>query len=193
LDWLIIASGIENQIAALPKTIERYPADGVIWAGKPKAGFASRQLNEYFTESETPVIMAEPGMSLDLGDGASLELITVDESGAILLVRWEKFRALLPVGMNSKSLDILDNGRSIGPVNLLLLAQSGADPLTPSEWIWNLNPQIIMLNVSASDLTHPGIDTLKAIQGYPVLHTSQEGWIEIITDGVEARIQVERK
>jgi len=193
LDWLLIASGIENQIAALPRTITRYPVDGVIWAGKPKAGFASRQLNEYFTESETSVIMAETGMSLDLGDSASLELINVDESGAILLLRWKKFRALLPVGINSKSLDILDNGRNIGPVNLLLLAQSGADPLTPTEWIWNLNPQFIVVNVSASDLSHPGIDTLKAIQGYPVLRTDQEGWIEITTDGVEAWIQVERK
>ena len=38
LDWLIVAGTDEDDVAAIPRVIERYPPDAVLWSGND-AGF----------------------------------------------------------------------------------------------------------------------------------------------------------
>ena len=45
----------------------------------------------------------------------------------------------------------LDYGKSIGEVDVLLLADAGYAPLNPAQWIENLQPQLIILSVAAGD------------------------------------------
>ena len=74
LDWLVVASPAENQTASLPRLLERYPPQSVLWSGNVDASFSSRQVDEMLAESGIPIINAEEGQKLDLGDGASLEV-----------------------------------------------------------------------------------------------------------------------
>jgi hypothetical protein len=39
----------------------------------------------------------------------------------------------------------------------------------------------------------PDPETLQAVQGYPLLRTDQNGWIELTTDGEQMWVEVERK
>ena len=66
----------------------------------------------------------------------------------MLLVEWQGFRALLPVGMNLESLADLENGKKVGTVSVLLLADSGFAPLNPPEWIKALRPSLVLLSVA---------------------------------------------
>ncbi|HSK89508.1 MAG TPA: ComEC/Rec2 family competence protein, partial [Anaerolineales bacterium] len=88
LDWLIIAGTEENDVAALPRVIERYPPDAVLWSGNMQASFSSGVLNEYLSLSDIQVINAEPEQSLELGGGATLRVLTAGPRGAILLIEW---------------------------------------------------------------------------------------------------------
>src|SRR5687768_10986030 len=125
LDWLVVAGTEEEDVAALPRVIERYPPDAVVWSGNTQASFSSRVLNEYLALHSIPVQNVEPGQTLDLADGATLRVLTVGPRGAILLIEWESFRALLPIGMSFEALDELRGGAGIGPVSVLSLADSG--------------------------------------------------------------------
>ncbi len=194
LDWLIIAGTDEEDVAALPRVIERYPPDAVLWSGNTQASFSSRVLNEYLAVSDIQVANAEAEQVLDLGDGATLRVLTAGPRGAVLLVEWENFRALLPIGMSFEALDELRLGASIGPVSVLSLADAGYAASNPPEWITNLNPEIVLLSVDAADQNGmPDSEVLESIKDYELLRTDQNGWVEITTDGEQMWVNVERK
>ena len=193
LDWLVVASTDEQQVEALPRVLERYPPEHVLWAGNAAASFSARALDEFLSKESIPITQAEAGQTLDLGDGATLKILTAGSRGAAVLVEWNEFRALLPVGVNFDTLDELDHGNEVGPVTVLLLASSGYSQLSPPDWIENLNPQAIVLSVAAGDKDGlPDRETLEAVGGYPLLRTDQNGWISIATDGIEMWIEVQR-
>jgi len=184
LDWLIVASTNENEVASLPRVLLRYRPANVLWSGNPQASFSSRQLSGWVAGQSLPITSARAGQILDLGSGATLKILDVSTLGSTLLIEWNGFRALLPIGENFDTLDNLQNGRRVGPVTVLLLSQSGYAPLTPPEWIRNLNPGLVVIDVTAGDQNGlPDRDTLDAISGYSVLRTDRNGWVDVITDG----------
>jgi competence protein ComEC len=194
LDFLIVSSTDEEDVAALPRVIERYPPDQVLWSGNRQSSFSSGVLNEYLSLRDIPVTDAEPGQTLDLGDGATIKVLTSGPRGAILLVEWDKFRALLPIGMSLDALDELRAGADIGPVSLLSLADSGYAVSNPPEWINNLNPALVVLDVSAADKNGmPDSQVLDLVKDYDLLRTDRNGWIDVATDGSQMWVNVERK
>jgi hypothetical protein len=165
----------------------------VLWSGNREASFSSRVLNEYLSLQDVPVINAEPEQVLDLGDGATMTVLTSGPRGAVLLLEWENFRALLPIGMSFEALDELHEGADIGPVSLLLLADSGYAPSNPEEWIINMNPELILLSVSAADENGmPDSEVMESVKDYDVLRTDLNGWVEVTTDGNQMWVNVER-
>lgn len=194
LDWLIIAATEEDEVAALPRIIERYTPDAVLWSGNREASFSSRVLSEYLSVSNIKVTDAEPEQVLDLGSGATLRVLTSGPRGAILLLEWDNFRALLPVGMSFEALDQLHQGADIGPVTVLSLADSGYAESNPPEWIANLNPELILLSVSAADENGmPDSEVLESVKDYQLLRTDLNGWVEIATNGDQMWVNVERQ
>ena len=194
LNWLIIAATDEEQVAALPRVFDRYPPDTVLWSGNTQASFSSRVLNEYVTIQNIPVTNAEKDQILDLGDGATLTVLTTGPRGAVLLLEYQNFRVLLPIGMSFEALDELQYGESVGPVTVLSLANSGYAVSNPEEWIVNLNPQLVVLSVSAADENGmPDGEVLETLKDYALLRTDQNGWIEVTTDGTQMWVDVERQ
>ncbi len=184
LDWLIVASTNENQVASLPRVLLRYPPANILWSGNEEASFSSRQLTSWLAGQSMTVTPAQAAQVLDLGNGVTLKVLDVSSLGSTLLIEWNDFRALLPIGENFDTLNNLQNGKTVGPVTVLSLSQSGYAPLTPPEWIQNLNPRLVVLSVAAGDPNGlPDQATLDALAGYPLLRTDRNGWIEISTDG----------
>ncbi len=183
LDWLIIASTNEDEVSSLPRVLLRYQPENVLWSGNLQASFSSRQLAGWLSQQSIPVTTAKAGQTLDLGSGVALKVLDVSPLGSTLLIEWNGFRALLPIGENFDTLTNLQNGKSVGSVTVLLLSQSGYAPLTPPEWIQNLNPQLTVISVAAGDQNGlPDQDTLDVITGHSLLRTDRNGWIEVATD-----------
>lgn len=194
LDWLVIASTQENQLSGLPRIVERIPPSHVLWAGNVEASFSARTLDEWFIDNNIPVTKAETNSDLDLGDGAILHILNVNSLGAVLMLEWNEFRALLPVGINFNVQEDLNYGKDIGGTSLLLIADSGYAPITPPIWISNLNPQLAILSVSAGDPDGlPNEKTLEALKDYPLLRTDYDGWIDVSTDGTQMWVTVEKQ
>jgi beta-lactamase superfamily II metal-dependent hydrolase len=78
-------------------------------------------------------------------------------------------------------------------VDVFLLADSGYEPSNPPDIIENVNPQLVVLSVAAGDPDGlPAQDVLDSLEGYSLLRTDRSGWISVITDGRQMRVQVER-
>ncbi len=135
LVWLVVASPQEQEMAALPRDLDLFPSAHVLWAGNPDDSYSAEQVNLWLTIHAVPVTPTYQGAVLDLGQGARLTVTSLSPRGAVLLVECLGFRALLPVGMNFDTLAGLDNGKKVGPVPVLLLADSGFAQVSPPEWI----------------------------------------------------------
>ncbi len=79
-------------------------------------------------------------------------------------------------------------------VDALLLADSGYAPANPPEWIAELCPGVVLLSVEAGNWEGlPDRETLEAVEGYTLLRTDHNGWIEMSTDGERMWVEVERR
>ena len=193
-DYLVIASPEANSIAALPDVIERFSPAHVLWAGSLNANSTARFVQRTLTGLNIPITPAEPGQTLALGGGATLRVLTVGKRGAVILLEWGNFRALLPSGLDFDAMDSFYTGRALGPLSVLLLAESGSAPLNPPAWITHLNPQLILLSVESGN--RPGLpspETLEAVEGYNQMRTELNGWNEVTTDGEQMWVEVETK
>jgi competence protein ComEC len=194
IDWMVIASPQEQQVAALPRILDRFPVENVLWSGNLYASYSARELNRWLINHQVPITHASAGFSLDLGEGARLEVCSVSTRGALLLVSWQGFRALLPIGINFDDIEYMDQGKKIGSVTALLLADSGYAPVNPSEWLTNLHPWLIILDVAAGDpdgLPDPLV--IDRLAGITLLRTDQNGWINLSTDSNGMWVEVEKK
>ncbi|MEN8173314.1 MAG: ComEC/Rec2 family competence protein [Chloroflexota bacterium] len=190
MDWLVIASPRLGQVEALPRTLERYPPAQVLWAGPSSAVRAADYLRKDLTRMNIPVTKAVSGQVLDLGDGAALKVVACGDQGAILLLTWRNFHALLPLGANANDLKNLN----IGQVDILMLASQGYAPLNPPEWISMLNPRLTLLSVAADDRSGlPDDEVLDALGGGSLLRTDKHGWVEITTNGEQVWAVVEKR
>ena len=194
LDYLLVAAASREQVGGLLPTLERFQPDNVLWSGPPSDDFSARLVQQALTKARISAQAAEAGQALDLGGGAKLQVLAVTARGAVLLLEMGRFRALLPVGLDAGSLEKLQNDVNQGPVTALLLTDSGSAELNPPGWIAHWQPQAVLLSVAAGDRNgRPEAQTLKALSGYSVLRTDQNGWIELSTDGQQLWVQEERR
>jgi competence protein ComEC len=193
LDWLIIASTDEDQLSALPRIVERYVPENVLWSGNVQGSFSAQLLDKYFADQNIPVTRAEAGQRLELGGGSFIEVQAAGPRGSVLLIQNGNFRALLPIGIDEGTFESLEYGNVIDKVDVLLLADAGYAPSNPPDIFENLNPQLVVLSVAAGDPNGlPSQDVLDALDGYSLLRTDRSGWIDVSTDGTEMHVTVER-
>jgi competence protein ComEC len=194
LDYLIIAGSEDEQLSGIPHSIDRFPPEKVIWSGPPLGSYSARNLRLKLSQKGIPIIEAQSGNVFDLGEGARLEILSTTEKGAILLIEWQFFRVLLPIGLDSKSLADLLETKNPSKVNAILLADCGSKGLTNREWLHRWQPDFILLSVAADDASErPSPDVLNLIEDYTILRTDKNGWIELSSDGRQIWIEVERR
>ena len=174
--------------------LERFKPANVLWAGNT---YGTRSATELWTElisNDIPIARMQPGQALDLGSNALLKVLSIDARGGVLLLEWDNFRLLLPMGMDFSALENLQSTSTMRNVSAVLLAESGYAPLNPPELIDFLQPQLAVLSVASGDKTGlPSPETLDALQGYNLLRTDMNGWIEITTDGSQMWVEVQRR
>jgi competence protein ComEC len=194
LDSILVANADKGTFQTLPEVLASYPAGQLWWALSSPVDTTSPSFSQYVKEKNLPVENVQAGQYLDLGRGARLEALAVGETGAILLLSWENFRALLPVGLDLETLDASQDNPRLAGITALLLADRGSAELNPPEWIRKLNPQVVLLSGLAGDQAGPPDPVmLEAVQGHNLLRTDQNGWIELMTDGEQLWGEVEKR
>jgi hypothetical protein len=162
-------------------------------SGPPRLG-AYRYLVDQITEAEIPMITAEVGHRLDLGEGALLEVQAIGKQGAVYLISYGNFRFLLPLGVDPDLLADPGQWDALESITGLLLADGGNAAVNPPDWLSKLNPQFSVISVDSGNLRGlPSHEVLQALEGRTILRTDLHGWIEIKTDGISMWVEVERK
>lgn len=184
LDW-VVAGQRSEQISGLISHLDRISFNQFAWAGSSQN---SQALMEVAHQIDVPTTELSVGQRFDLDNGAYLDVLAAGERGATLLISFGDFRALLPLGLDFDQIEALDFGHAIGPVNLLIAADSGYPPLNPAEWIANLDPTFTWLPGNNA----PAAELLDALAGRTLLLASQHGWLRISTDGQQMWVETEQ-
>jgi competence protein ComEC len=193
IDFLVVAASAEPQTGGLPRVLDRFRVNKVLWSGPEAGSYSARELQKRLIQAQIPIFQAQTGQALDLGKGAQLEVLAQTQRGAVLLLRWDRFRVLMPIGLDFESMDTLMQDRNQGPVTALLLAEAGHASLNTLEWIEHWQPRIALLSVSLADPEGlPHTETLAALKGVTILRTDLNGWIRLSTDGKNLWVEVEK-
>ena len=193
LDFLVVSSPLEQDIDSLAENMPRYSPQEVFWLGSDSLCFQGDYLIEILEDLEIQTTFGKRGQIIELGDGVKIRVLSADKRGGSLLLEYGDFRALFPFGLSEEEMAGLRMGRDLGRVTVLLLGENGYHSSNPQEWIQNLHPQLLLLSIGTQgDMDLPDQGLLDRLEGYSLLRTDQHGRIEMITDGDQIWIQVEK-
>ena len=182
LDWLLLVGSRREQVGALAVGLERVSPQALAFAASGEQMGAVRQQAALAGITTTEL---RAGDVFDLGSKGSLKVLSLGSSGAVLLLEWEEFSALLPMGLDRDLIQGSD--LTLTPVDLLLLADGGNPALSPPEWLAALSPQIIWV-ATEDELDAP---TQFLVQDFRVSPSHQYGWLKLTTDGVDIWLSAE--
>lgn len=169
LDILVVAGTRRDQVRALPAVIPRYPPAQVWWAGEVGESSAASQVHTWASQHHITLQEMAAGQVLDLGGGAEIIVPRTSDQGAVLLVQWEDFRVLLPVGADKGDLSSPEVIRFSQNLTAVLLSNSGDLELVPPGWLQIAHPQLILLSVDTYNRSgHPDPELLASLAGYPL-------------------------
>jgi competence protein ComEC len=186
LDMIIVAGQRAEQIGGLSGSLERL-APQQIALGVSHLGDAMEAIRDEADGLGITVSNLNAGDYFALGDGARLEIVGIGPRGVVIKLVWNNFEALLPLGIDFDQMESSNLGYSLGPVDLLLLADSGYAPLNPPQWIANLAPSIVWSTGDAEIET----DLRNLIGESQLFESSQHGWLELTTDGEQLWLEIE--
>jgi beta-lactamase superfamily II metal-dependent hydrolase len=193
LDYLIVSSPQEQDIDSLAENLPRFAPEEVFWLGSDSLCYQGDYLMGIMEDLDLQISFGKSGQVFELGDGVRIRILTVDQRGGTLLLEFKDFRALFPFGLKEDLMEGFRMGSDLGEVAVLLLGDNGYHSSNPSKWIQNLNPQLLLLSVGIKDSRGlPDQGLLDGLAGRSLLRTDQHGRIEIITDGYQMWIQVEK-
>ncbi len=193
LDLVLVLSPQAQDLDALAGNLPRFEPEKVIWLGNPSLCWESENLRFTLDDDRIPFAIGEEGQTLILSEGPIIHILSASSRGGTVLIEYEEFRAVLPFGITDEIRAGLHNGRDIGEVSVLLLADNGYQSSNPSVWIDNLNPQLVLLSVGIKDSQGlPNRGLIDRLAGYSLLRTDQHGTIHLSTNGEKLWIRVGR-
>ncbi|MGB2896517.1 MAG: ComEC/Rec2 family competence protein, partial [Anaerolineales bacterium] len=192
LDWLIIGGTSYDQIGGLTGLSDRFVIrQSLIPRSSGKGSF--QRVLEDLDENSTPKTIYEPGHRLVLGEGAFLEILSVSDSGALMMVQWDSARILLAPGADPDLILDSMNDPCLRSVSAVLLPAGGYAAVNPEEWLEHLNPGVILLSLRTGEMPVELPTSISSSPANaPVLRTDIHGTIDLTTDGCSLWIEVER-
>lgn len=198
IDAVIVTHPDPFDIAALPAVLRRYEVDHVLYHGQFNAGVELAEIAAIH-----PLQTVEAGRTIDLGDGAFIEILhpdtTPDADDAIadvamvLRVTFGDLSFLLPSDANAAAQrDLLAAGEWPLATVLLLPMHGGARGLD-ADFLDAVQPRVVVLQSDrANVLGDPDPDVLRLLPDVPFFRTDLQGALHFYTDGMELYVETER-
>ena len=179
LDVLVVGSTYRDDLNALTGSLADHPAELALWGVDPETNQTTATVYSALEDSGAPIEPLVPGQIIHLDEDIDLRVLWTGERGAVLWLDWENFSALLPTGR------VEENWLTVPQAPDVVLLPDGLDgddiPL-PTVNAWQ--PAVILLPLAEADLPlHGDHPVISLLEGYPLLTTTDHGWVRVSTDG----------
>jgi competence protein ComEC len=194
LDLVVATHPDGEHINGLPGVLAGFRVGALITNGAAKGSPAWEEMLALAQQAAIPISPAVRGQTIDLGDGALLEVLhpgsanaaEADESSVVLRLRYGDATFLLMGDARGEvEANLIQSGLLLP--SLILKPGDGGDRAgTTTEFLATVNPQIIILSVGEHNPhRHPHPRVLQRLQsrGSAILRTDEQGTIRFATDG----------
>ena len=194
LDLVIATHPDDDHAAGLVGVVERYAVAGLLTNGAAAddAGYAALLAAAEATGAS--VLVAQPGQSIDLGDGARLDILSAggdasladNDASVVARLTYGELSVLLTGDAGEAAETALLAGGQLTPAVVLKAGHHGANTSSGEAFLAAVRPQVVVISVGAGNsYGHPApamLGRLAAI-GATVLRTDEVGTIEVSSDG----------
>lgn len=201
LDAVVATHPDVDHIAGFIDLLNRYTVKNFIEPGVPKDTVTAKRLQEEVDENKIPRHQALRGMSLNLGGGAYLKILSPDfdvatlspskanEGGIVMQLTYGSSTMLFTADVSNKvEAHLLEvDGENLDS-DILKVGHHGSKTSTDSEFLEAVTPDIAIISVGEGNrYGHPTEDVLGrlAAENIKTLRTDLEGTIKFISNGGE--------
>jgi competence protein ComEC len=176
LDGLVIYSASSDRLEGLPATLERVRVNQVYWAVSPPDKRAANRIQETLERQAIQPLLLQTGQELRLDEGVHLRVLAANQDGAALLLEYGGLRVLWPGGHSPAKLREMEF-----PLNgsVWVLDETDLKETTVTQWE-SLQPLAVLVAGRAEGRAN-------------WLSTSQYGRVELVSDGEQMWVRVERR
>jgi competence protein ComEC len=199
IDAVLATHPDADHIGGLGALLERYQVAIFIEPGITKDTATAQKLSKAVDTQNIPRIIARRGMSLELGDGARLDILSpsrdvsnlpdkaVNEGGIVVRLVYKESSALLMADVGVPTEEVLQQlGNVAIDADVIKIGHHGSKYSSSEKFIRAVSPQVALISVGSSNTYgHPTatvIDRLERL-GITTLRTDQKGTIKCVSSG----------
>jgi competence protein ComEC len=203
IDLVVLTHAQADHVSGLLTVLDRYRVGAVIDNPMPGGTALYDQWEAALHDSGVPVAMADRGLTVDLGDGALLQVLAPDQgdpllpteelntASTVLRVSMGETSFLLTGDLGKPGEDALIRSGSDLQSTVLKVGHHGSKTSSSPEFLARVQPAIDVIEVGASNhFGHPTQAVLDRLSGDAVYRTDEDGDVTVSTDG--ERIWVSR-
>ncbi len=203
IDLVVLTHPQADHMAGLLTVLDRYRVGAVLDNPLPGQTVLYDEWEAALRESGVPVTTADRGQTVDLGDGALLQVLAPDEddpllptedlntASTVLRVSMGQTSFLLTGDLDEPGEDALIRSGTDLQSTVLKVGHHGSKTSSSPEFLARVQPSIDVIEVGASNhFGHPTPEVLERLAGDAVYRTDEDGDVRVSTDG--ERIWVER-
>ena len=202
LDLVMLTHPQLDHIGGLPTVIDQYAVGRVLSSPAQVDSAAYRAWSDALRATNVPVVPAERGQAIDLGNGARLTVLSPRQTSDPTSLNDASLVARLSIGGVSFLFtgDITAGGESALvrsgmdlSTTVLKVAHHGSSTSTSPAFVARASPLVDVISVGADNAYgHPTDEVLARLAGDLVLRTDQHGDITISTDGQRLWLETQR-
>ncbi len=200
IDLVVLTHPSQDHLAGLLGVLTRYEVGRAIENGFPDNSSLYTEWQKTITSKGIPVTLAERSQVVDLGKGATIEMLNPPEtliqgtssdlnSNAIVLrLTYHEVSFLLTGDLSSEGESLLlDNGSDLRS-SVLKVGHHGSKNATSPAFLAAVDPTVAVISVGAENpFGHPSPETIQrlrqAVGAERIYTTVDKGTIKLITDG----------
>ena len=200
LDLVIATHPHSDHIGGMRKVLESVPTEEILLCPQEHTTSTYKKLLKTIEEQEIGVQIAEPGMVLDMGDGAVFNILGPvqeykDLNDASIITRLDfGSKSFLFSGDAEGEAETatLANGADVD-VDVMVAGHHGSSTSSGDEYLEAASPEYVAISCGAgNDYGHPHQETLERLEGLTVNRTDLEGSITYLCDGETIQVSTEK-
>ena len=209
IDLVILTHADEDHIAGLIPVLERYRVGQVLDSGYEHDNPMYERWQELIDEKGIPNHLARAGMRIGTGDGVEMtvlhpglelmEYTDADANNNSVVVRlvMGQVSFLLPGDIEEAAEGrLVASGQELTST-VLKVPHHGSSTSSSAAFLKAVNPELAVISVGADNrFGHPSPQVLERLEDLVgeehILHTDEQGMVEIITDGAQVWVDTER-
>lgn len=196
LELVVLTQPASAYLDGLVLLTERYRLAQVLQPVSEGKTRAYEEWQRRLQAAEVPIVQAEPGLRVELGRGAVLDVLGTGrpDDPVVVRVAWGQVGFLFSELDEEGEARLLAGGWPVASA-VLRVARQGSASASGSRFLSAVNPLLAVLPVGKDNPhSHPAAEALARLEevGARVLRTDERGTIEVITDGARLWVRTQR-